>query len=449
MELSLTINTNMGDKIRAVRKSKKMTLEDLAEGICSLGKMSNIENNRQLLKEEELKLICEKLDIPQSYLVDPRLGEKVTELDFIKQQILDFIELEEWSMVKAHIDIFKEKIDLYQIPSRLIDLSYLYGLYYHRIKEYKKAEASFSKVIDTEENDPYFDRLKINSYSALASIMFNKRKITRCLQLLEKGLDISKSHPAITKVERNHVYFNFCLVSLYSGNYHKSMFYINKLSGGEEIEYLLFLTKLIEDESFDEIKGDLLRIRQQWNKTSDVKMIIRGWALTITMIVKSYGVKSQFANNFKKDFLNFVQKDTSIFHQQKLSVIQLALYTELEFGDNKEFMSQLLILSEDILSKIHTQINSCLLSRHHLLKGRYLLLHEENETESEQSFHRALSILANDQDNLLKGEILYHICNLKKNYTPEMMALHIYYEHSKNNSLFSHFQDVLLPSFKF
>ncbi|TCT26319.1 tetratricopeptide repeat protein [Melghiribacillus thermohalophilus] len=74
----------LGSWIKYFRSQKGLTQEELAEGICSVSYISKLENNRVMVHDEILTLLCERLDIDR--------GQLMTDQDFnnLKKQY------EEW-----------------------------------------------------------------------------------------------------------------------------------------------------------------------------------------------------------------------------------------------------------------------------------------------------------------------------------------------------------------
>ncbi|UHA60195.1 helix-turn-helix domain-containing protein [Metabacillus litoralis] len=122
-------HNNIGEKIRAKRKEIGMTLGELAKGICSVGKLSNIENGNTPVSNQDLNQFSEKLNTPISYFSDPNINERLREIDYQIQKIKDLIGLKQWHYVEKELSTFKNKIDTYQIKSRDIDYQFLNGIY--------------------------------------------------------------------------------------------------------------------------------------------------------------------------------------------------------------------------------------------------------------------------------------------------------------------------------
>ena len=54
-------NYNVGDMIRLSRIAKKMTQEELSEGVCSVETLSRIENGKHKVKSDTYRQLMEKM----------------------------------------------------------------------------------------------------------------------------------------------------------------------------------------------------------------------------------------------------------------------------------------------------------------------------------------------------------------------------------------------------
>ncbi|MDZ5471993.1 helix-turn-helix transcriptional regulator [Bacillus sp. 31A1R] len=449
MDKVLPRHNQIGEKIRNIRKKKKMTLEELAEGICSLGKMSNIENGRQPVKEDELQKISKKLEVPMSYFVDPEIGDKLTELDFAKQHIIELMALKEWSYTEKNIEMFKEKVQQYQIPSRLIDYYYLSGMLHLKLGQIVKAEQDFSHILLEDNHNPYTIRLKIKTYNAIASGYFSQKKLSRCLHFLNLGQDLSKDNPTITKEEKELLYYNFSIYHLYTGDYLNAFRFINQIQNHviekSEIDYIKLLVTILQDEHINDVKESLLSLRQSWQASKNQEFIIRGWAISTLLAVQSYGLQSDIAKNLRHEFLYYLENDNSPLKELKLSIIQLGIYLQLEQVDDKEYTEYLFKLAGDLYEGIEQR---SIQARNLFLEGKYHLKFGKKQ-EASTFFELALSTLGQEDESFLKAEIYYHISKMNQANSIEMSALDIYYKNLKNQFLFTYFDDLILPIFKY
>ncbi|WP_243156335.1 helix-turn-helix transcriptional regulator [Clostridium sp. C8-1-8] len=80
----------LGDKLKAIRKSKRLSLKELSEktkGKVSLSFLSDIENGRGNPSIDSLKIIANALNAPISYFVDDSqnsvFNEAIEDIEFI------------------------------------------------------------------------------------------------------------------------------------------------------------------------------------------------------------------------------------------------------------------------------------------------------------------------------------------------------------------------------
>ncbi|MFV2050604.1 helix-turn-helix domain-containing protein [Metabacillus sp. YM-086] len=444
-------HNNIGEKIRAKRKEIGMTLGELAKGICSVGKLSNIENGNTPVSNQDLNQFSEKLNTPISYFSDPNINERLREIDYQIQKIKDLIGLKQWHYVEKELSTFKNKIDTYQIKSRDIDYQFLNGIYCLRKNNNKKAEEYLLKVINLEENNNYNLRLKLKAYNAIASIWFDEKRISKSLNLLDRALALSNESPTITKEERDNIYFNLSILYLYIGSYSKALKSINNVNHHLiyplETEYINLLIRYLENIKIGDIREELLLLREKLHLKNDKEGIFRGWALTIYTIMTSYP-EAELATKLKEIFWIDAEMVFQMdeFKETSLSIYQLGIYVLLENSPDIQFIKKLINKSKTILADIDCKI---IRSRNFYLEGKFYknLLNDTNKALS--LFYNALDLLENDYEGLLKADILYEICRIKAIESEAMTALELYHGHLESQFLFTHFHELTLPSFKF
>lgn len=444
-------HNNIGEKIRVKRKEIGMTLGELAKGICSVGKLSNIENGHIPISNQDLNKFSQKLNTPISYFSDPNINEKLRELDYQIQKIKDLIGLKQWHYVEIELSTFKNKIDTYQIKSRDIDYEFLNGIYNLRKNKIKIAEEYLLKVINMEENNNYNLRLKLKAYNAIASIWFDEKRISKSLNLLDRALALSNESPTITKEERDNIYFNLSILYLYIGSYSKALKSINNvhhhLIYPLETEYINLLIRYLENIKIGDIREELLLLREKLHLKNDKEGILRGWALTIYTIMTSYP-EAELVTKLKETF--WIDADMVFqmdeFKETSLSLYQLGIYVLLENSPDFQFIQKLINKSKSILPDIDCKI---IRSRNFYLEGKFHknLLNDSNKALS--LFYNALDLLKNDYEGLLKADILFEISRIKAIEGEAMTALELYHGHLESQFLFTHFHELTLPSFKF
>ncbi|MBS4174242.1 helix-turn-helix domain-containing protein [Bacillus sp. FJAT-49736] len=438
-----------GGKIREARKARGMTLEELAKGICSLGKLSQIENGHRPVTNEELVKLSERLNFPIFHFSDPDIDEKIKELDYRKQKIGDLLGLQHWKAVKRELTLFKSKIQEYDVSTRMIDFYYLSGIFSLKLSHYEEA-SNFLNKVHQEPDNKYNLKLKMKSYNALASMFFSQKRVTKSTEILMKALDISKENPTILKEERDNIYFNLSIVYLYIGAFNQALFYINQINHyiiyPLETDYMKLLIQFSSGETANTIKSELLSYREKLDQTKDPTNILRGWALTTYSLIKATPNEYNF-NKWRDTFIKDMCTITEVPHlqEQALAIYQLAIRGCLFQNIEKSFVKMLLDKTKSLLPKVS---NNLLKARNLYLEG---IFQSQSGIHSVDLLEEALSFLGADYDGLLKADILYEISKQiePSSQTPAVLALELYHQHQKNNYLFNQFYELILPNFKY
>jgi len=451
MRTQIPRHNDIGEKIRARRKEKRMTLGELAKGICSVGKMSNIENGHIPVSAEDLKLISEKLNTSSNFFSDPYIENKIQELDYQKQKINDLISLQNWIGAKSELQSFEKKIKEYDIPSREIDYVFLTGLLSLKTNQLSKAKKSFQCVIDSKEINNYVLKLKLRAYNALASIWFSDKKVSQSTTLLERALELSKDSPTITKEERDNIFYNLSILNLYIGSLPKALKSINSLNhyliSPIETEYIKILIRFLENTSSTEVRKDLLSLREKLHQINSHEGIIRGWALTVYTLMTSYP-KDDLIAKLKQPFWSDTEMISQIdsLKETSLSLFQLGIYVSLAKNVDVHIIREMFNRTKPLLLQVD---NRLLHSRNYYLEGKFYKEMLMDSTHSLVLFQTALETLDDGYEGLFKADILFEICKIKSVQSDALTALELYHSHLENQFLFSHFHDLSLPSFKY
>ncbi|MBT2643154.1 helix-turn-helix transcriptional regulator [Bacillus sp. ISL-41] len=451
MKTQIPRHNNIGEKIREKRKELRMTLGELANGICSVGKLSNIENGHTPVSTIDLKKFSDKLETPISYFSDPFISDKIQDLDYQKQKIKDLIYFKQWDIVVIELEAFKRKIDSYQITSREIDYDFLSGIYYLETNQLYLSEKFLTHVMELKETNNYSLRLKLKAYNAAANLFFTQKKITKSIQMLEKALELSRESPTITKEERDNIYFNLSILNLCAGAYFKALQSVNNVShyliDNHETEYIQILIRLLENSPLSDVRKDLLKLREKLQQKKDKEGIIRGWALTLYTSMTYYPSSDLFdtlKQQFWEDMGVISQMDE--YKETALPLFQLALFVSITNNYNLYFSQDLVNKTKELLLNTAHKLNT---ARNYYLEGKFHTEYLSSKDTALNLFQQALDALDNEYNGLLKADILFEISKLKSIKNDAMLALELYHGHFKNQFLFTHFDELILPTFKY
>jgi transcriptional regulator with XRE-family HTH domain len=191
----------LGERIRKLRKQKKMTLEALAGTELTKGMLSLIENNKAKPSMESLSYIAEQLDVELSDLLEEISTQELAELLELAESIYN-TETEEQEnkhmklieLIEPHVNHFSQG---YQ-AARLLEI-YSYSLAHQRNPEWEALSDRAAKM---------FDQLNITANRAAIGLFrakrkFNDHEYARALEIfLTERKSIESNHPYIDPITR-------------------------------------------------------------------------------------------------------------------------------------------------------------------------------------------------------------------------------------------------------
>ncbi|WP_085520486.1 helix-turn-helix domain-containing protein [Tuberibacillus sp. Marseille-P3662] len=215
----------IGQRIRYYRKQTGLTLEKLAEGICSVSYLSKIEHGDKS-SDEVAKLLCDRLGIAYEDVDNQaQLEETRRLLDHWYKEIRDkvFYDYEDYkdrieeSLGKAQSPLLNIRFDLFQIKyltaksnfekakerianveqyHELMDDELLYyyhhflGIYYGAVNAYDDAIVHFEKAEKAIQELTLGEAETGELWYQIALVHSNHVQFTRAMDYANKGLDI-------------------------------------------------------------------------------------------------------------------------------------------------------------------------------------------------------------------------------------------------------------------
>lgn len=440
----------IGRKIRRLRKQKRLTLGELAEGICSIGKMSNIENELSTVSDEDLNKICEKLSLPFGYFHDPNISEKVAELDYLQCRLLNLLQLNQNNDCKEELQTFLLKIEEYGVKSKLIEYDYLCGLFHIKQKKWGQAKEKFITITQKYELNEMTVQTKLKSCNALAFIYFKEKDMAQCVKILEKGISISESFKNSVTSEREILSYNLAIVYLYIGINHRSLQSLHKIKSSyisdQEKTYLKLLARFMGADENNSIQRELLQLQTVTSNNSP-QALLKTWALMIYSVMKvtpTPQFEELITDSFKRDiaFLSEMHDHA----KEVLALFHFALYISIDSKQDAPLQELLLQQSMDMLR--YVKDDNIIQARNLYLKSLVELRQHNNKTKALSLLYDALQLVQHT-DEVLVAEIIYEITKLNGTNSLEATALAKYHQHLKPQLKFLHFYDLLLPPLKY
>lgn len=315
----------LGERIKKLRKEKKLTLAQLAGERLTKGMLSLIENGKAQPSMESLHYIAERLGVEVTTLLDDQQVELLRELLFeIEKQMKTIqIPVDEKLILPMfkQIDAVKEKLQGNHFEEiRLLD-------FYIRLATYLNIEVDWSMydVISDYENIHAYNRV-FDCFSFLSSTAFQRNDYRIALQFMKEAEERVK--PYLHSIDLlTQLDMHYALTVLYSAiddveNTEKHLHFALQIAQENKIYYRLddfyrfTLSQAIRKGDLEKSKYYLMKLTQHADFTED--------PVAKNMLAFC---KSHYANYIEQDF-EAVEKYASYLDKEAKS--DIVTYYQME-----------------------------------------------------------------------------------------------------------------------
>lgn len=399
----------LGFNIRKIRKEKNITLSQLASGLFSLGKMSNIENGITEISERELTLICEKLGVTKEKILpeDERLFLSNIEVKISEIENCLFLNFYE------HAEYLIEDLEkTSQEHSTKYHLYYLRALLSYKRGEYKGAFLYFNKILNHIPTNEVELNIHAKSFNLVGAINYYLGDFYTASDMFQRAAELIND-----KMELSRIQFNLAVLYAAKGDTADSRMIIGRIDDDcikkePKILYLQYLLDIL-DGDFSESIENLYRLRPKFFKSNDYDTFIR----SMLIIIYIHDTRIENIENYIKEIFNFLEmyfmrianmkdyEDISILLAQSLLNIAIK---------NKDIQKAELIL-KNTEPLLHSNPNSSHNSFTYYLKAKYLELINVDIEEQKKLLTMALELFPDDSRSLFKGIIYYELAKFERN----------------------------------
>lgn len=145
----------IGQRIKALRKEKKLTQTQLAEGIITKSMLSMIENGKAEASIRSLREIAKRLEVPvQALLVDPReadLQKIVEEIEYVQGTLQAWKDEDVQHALRPYLDGEMNSVWQGKAYTLLADTMFTRGEQQQLLELYDRAIAVFERLEEKEE----------------------------------------------------------------------------------------------------------------------------------------------------------------------------------------------------------------------------------------------------------------------------------------------------------
>ncbi|NLJ85924.1 MAG: helix-turn-helix transcriptional regulator [Firmicutes bacterium] len=236
----MTESPCIGQKIRALRKKKGMTQQELAGDAFTKSFISQIEKNHARPSLKSLQIIADRLGKPVAYFLDEDYGPRPDDPDKVDHLILLATRLEQENKNSDAANYYKEALSLtdkrdYQRRGRLY---LLLGKTHHRLNQPQNAMQMLELAVAELELTRDWGLLSY-AHVALGELLLAMGDLEQATHSLEKALDAAQRHPQLLHGLESRILANLGIAYARSKQYEIG-----------ETNLLLALEKAEEDNSF-------------------------------------------------------------------------------------------------------------------------------------------------------------------------------------------------------
>ncbi|USK62343.1 helix-turn-helix domain-containing protein [Peribacillus asahii] len=398
---------SLGRYIRQLRREKGILLKDLAADICSIGKMSNIENGIGNVSEEELEKICEKLNINYSDFISNFQTDAIHSkpLDELENQL--FFGL--YPIVKEQLDMIEKQLEEDHHEIDKFQYLYISGLYNYLMEDIDKSLDILHSI--PNEKPKYSNNVRDihRTYNLLSKIYFEMGNEVETLELINKALQINDPKEVWKST------FNAALFYAYKGKPIECRLYLNRLKKmkectnlcGNKILYLQFYLELFEGEN---------KTTSDFNELLEILKEHKDYELTYSLYFLKWSIQPRewsFLENFIKDAIDCSGYKRHANKKIDKMLIYITQYMieqvlrEKNYKDCERYLKMAISLSEkfpDLELNYYTYFLNAQFIKH---------TDPENYDEQMKLYNKALKCLSNTNIfSTKKGVIHYELSRL-------------------------------------
>ncbi|WP_404359685.1 helix-turn-helix domain-containing protein (plasmid) [Cytobacillus firmus] len=397
----------VGQNIRKIRKAKDMTLKELSSNICSITKLSNIENGIGEISLDDLEKFCIKLNISIHDLL-PK-----SEKFFLDQSRVAFAKIEDFIRMGFH-DIAESKIEKLVDDEMFLPLqiNYLKALNNYETRNYHSAMYFLFEMIK-EKHSIELEKELISKAFNLIGIIYNKLgDYTSAQEMFEKAINSSTN-----KQWTNLILYNLVVVFATKGQVIDARFKIGEINSSnfpyqQKIRYISTMLDVLEGDYNQSIEK-IFELRNEFFQLKDFDSFLR----TIIFFIYIYDKHPKILNNYLIEVESFILDMSEIKrlpeNTNPILVASLLQTMTLHFLKQKDLIKadQYLKLAFDLAEKHPNE------SMNAITYYLAAIIHNQSESDKETQLvylKKALKQIEFGQPSVLKGLILYELAKIEE-----------------------------------
>lgn len=186
------MGTNMGEKIKKLRKDNKMTQTELAGSEMTKSMLSQIENNLTMPSMKNLQYLASRLGKPASYFLEDDLEQNNPIVEEIQEELRKAANLLSGGKVQealAKLEMMPDKFNLDHEGKLYADFLTKYGECFIELNNFELGKEKIEEAVAIYKNKYLFIEAA-KSYYLLIGIPWSNFDYDKCLEILAEALTI-------------------------------------------------------------------------------------------------------------------------------------------------------------------------------------------------------------------------------------------------------------------
>lgn len=244
--------TDLGHRIKAIRKKKNMTQKTLADKICSQSVLSRIESSAEMPNAIVLYQLCERLGITVEQALSPNLKSITTNADILKKLRVLF-DNNRYSELSAYLEESQCINELHED----VDLQFYYyclgSCRYYLEHDYKGALHDLQMALEYtySPNNRYFTNYEVLILSCIGKTYYSMGQVQEGFYYLHESLaaisDISVNENTYLLTR---IFHNIATTHRVNGTYEEAQIYLEKgIHFANELHNSYYLAELFYEQA--------------------------------------------------------------------------------------------------------------------------------------------------------------------------------------------------------
>lgn len=406
----------IGEIIRQIRKDKQITLKDLAKGICSLGKMSNIENGKAFPSHNELESIAAKLKVPIDKLKTHSFTSRAEfEVKFggwigEAEEIEDLLRLGFYAQGNQRLKAFTNKTMGLEELSLLTD--FLWAWYYKVMREDVNCMKILKRIINKSALSYRDSLVQLRSKHMLCALYLKLNDVEKAdVVLKEVREEVLKNNRFGSEYWK--VRYNTSILLTVQGDYDLARLHAESLSKDKNVEYQATYMLGILDFLNNDISSAADRIYLAKKKFRDYEHN----NLLLKVRILEYFVQKKFVSSstavLNKDdiigLLNLALAVKGDYYNISVYLLNVLLFISLE----RDYDNEVLEIQQGLKKLLESNIDDNLKVQSYLYLARAAKKLGKDDEESLNYIDLGLSSIIN-KGSALYGMLIYEKIKLQR-----------------------------------